>query len=39
MLVAATDRHSVYFTLDFLNRKVCAAHLLWELQFPPKAHF
>lgn len=32
-MVAVTDRHSAYFTLDFLNHQVCLAHLLRELQY------
>ena len=32
-MVAVTDRHSAYFTLDFLNHQVCVAHLLRELQY------
>lgn len=32
-MVAATDRHSAYFTLNFLNHQVCVAHLLRELQY------
>ena len=32
-MVAVTDRHSAYFTLNFLNHQVCVAHLLRELQY------
>ena len=32
-MVAVTDRHSAYFTLNFLNHQVCLAHLLRELQY------
>lgn len=32
-MVAVTDRHSVYFALNFLDRQTCVAHLLRELQF------
>ena len=32
-MVAVTDRHSAYFTLNFLNHQVCVAHLLPELQY------
>ena len=32
-MTAVTDRHSAYFTLNFLNRQVCVAHLLRELQY------
>ena len=32
-IVAVTDRHSAYFTLNFLNHQVCVAHLLRELQY------
>ena len=32
-MVAVTDRHSAYFTLNFLNHQVCIAHLLRELQY------
>ena len=32
-MVAVTDRHSAYFTLNFLNPQVCVAHLLRELQY------
>ena len=32
-MTAVTDRHSAYFTLNFLNHQVCVAHLLRELQY------
>ena len=32
-MVAVTDRHSAYFSLDFLNHQVCMAHLLRELEY------
>ncbi len=32
-MVAVTDRHSAYFTLNFLDHQVCVAHLLRELQY------
>ena len=32
-MVAVTDRHSAYFTLNFPNHQVCVAHLLRELQY------
>jgi len=32
-MVAVTDRHSAYFTLNFLSHQVCVAHLLRELQY------
>lgn len=32
-MTAVTDRHSAYFTLQFLNHQVCLAHLLRELQY------
>ena len=32
-MIAVTDRHSAYFTLNFLNHQVCIAHLLRELQY------
>jgi len=32
-MVAVTDRHSAYFTINFLNHQVCIAHLLRELQY------
>ena len=32
-MTAVTDRHSAYFTLNFLNHQVCIAHLLRELQY------
>ena len=32
-MVAVTDRHSAYFTLNFLNHQVCVAHLLRKLQY------
>ena len=32
-MVAVTDRHSAYFTLNFLNHQVCVAHLLGKLQY------
>ena len=32
-MVAVTDRHSAYFTLNFLNHQVCVVHLLRELQY------
>ncbi len=32
-MVTVTDRHSAYFTLNFLNHQVCVAHLLRELQY------
>jgi transposase len=32
-MVAVTDRHSAYFTLNFLDHQVCMAHLLRELQY------
>ena len=32
-MVAVTDRHSAYFTLNFLNHQVCVAHLMRELQY------
>ena len=32
-MIAVTDRHSAYFTLNFLNHQVCVAHLLRELQY------
>ena len=32
-MVAVTDRHSAYFTLNFLNHQVCVAHLLRELEY------
>ncbi len=32
-MIAATDRHSAYFALNFLNHQVCIAHLLRELQY------
>ena len=33
-MIAVTDRHSAYFTINFLNHQVCIAHLLRELQYP-----
>ena len=35
-MVTVTDRHSAYFTLNFLNHQVCVAHLLRELQYLPQ---
>ena len=32
-MVAVTDRHSVYFVLNFLDHQVCLAHLLRELEY------
>lgn len=32
-MTAVTDRHSAYFTINFLNHQVCVAHLLRELQY------
>lgn len=32
-MAAVTDHHSAYFALHFLNRQVCLAHLLRELQY------
>ena len=32
-MVAVTDRHSAYFTLNFLDHQVCVAHLLREVQY------
>ena len=32
-MITVTDRHSAYFTLNFLNHQVCIAHLLRELQY------
>lgn len=32
-MTAVTDRHSAYFTLHFLNHRVCLAHLLREQQY------
>jgi len=32
-MTAVTDRHSAYFTLNFLDHQVCVAHLLRELQY------
>lgn len=32
-MTAVTNRHSTYFTLNFLNHQVCVAHLLRELQY------
>ena len=32
-MVAVTDRHSAYFTVNFLDHQVCVAHLLRELQY------
>ena len=32
-VVDVVDRHSAYFTLNFLNHQVCVAHLLRELQY------
>jgi hypothetical protein len=32
-MIAVTDRHSAYFTIDFLNNQVCLAHLLRNLEY------
>ena len=32
-MTAVTDRHSVYFTLNYLNHQACIAYLLRELQY------
>ena len=32
-MVAVTDRHSAYFTIDFLNNQICLAHLLRNLEY------
>lgn len=32
-MAAVTDRHSAYFVLDFVDRQVCLAHLLRELEY------
>ncbi len=32
-MVAATDRHSAYFALNFLDHQVCLAHLLRGLEY------
>ena len=32
-MVAITDRHSAYFTIDFLNNQICLAHLLRNLEY------
>lgn len=32
-MVAVTDRHSAYFTIDFLDNQICLAHLLRNLEY------
>ena len=32
-MIAVTDRHSAYFTIDFLNNQICLAHLLRNLEY------
>ena len=32
-MVAVTDRHSAYFAIDFLDNKICLAHLLRNLEY------
>ncbi|MDR2915091.1 MAG: IS66 family transposase [Tannerella sp.] len=32
-MIAVTDRHAAYFTIDFLNNQVCLAHLLRNLEY------
>ena len=32
-MVAVTDRHSAYFTLNFLSHQICIVHLLREAQY------
>lgn len=32
-MIAATDRHSAYFAIDFLNNQICLAHLLRNLEY------
>lgn len=32
-IIAVTDRHAAYFTLDFKDHQICLAHILRELQY------
>jgi len=32
-MIAVTDRHSAYFSLNFLNHQICLAHILREVQY------
>lgn len=32
-MVAVTDRHSAYFSIDFLDNQICLAHLLRNLEY------
>jgi len=32
-MIAVTDRHQTYFSLDFKNHQICLAHILRELQY------